>query len=77
MPPFTPISWRTFEKFVLFVGCEFKRERGDHRIFWREGLSRPIVFPRDVELPLFVIRNNLRLLGMSKNEFLEILKRIK
>jgi len=77
MPRFIPISWRKFEKFLIFVGCEFEREKGDHRIFWRKGLSRPIVFPREKELPLFVIRNNLRVLGIDRNEFLEIINRMK
>jgi len=70
-----PISWRKFEKFLLFVGCHLEREKGDHRIYWREGLKRPVVIPRDSELPIFVIRNNLRVLDISPEEYLEILRR--
>ena len=76
MAHLTPISWRKFEKFLLFVGCHFEREKGDHRIYWREGLKRPVVIPRERELPVFVIRNNLRILGIASDEYLEILKRI-
>ncbi len=72
----TPIRWKKFERFLLFIGCQFKREKGDHRIYWRDDLKRPIVIPRDKELAIFVIRNNLRTLGMSVEEYLEILKRI-
>jgi predicted RNA binding protein YcfA (HicA-like mRNA interferase family) len=72
----TPIHWKRFEKFLLFVGCVLKREKGDHRIYWRDGLSRPLVIPRDTQLPIFVIRNNLRLLGISPEEYLEMLKRV-
>lgn len=75
MAGLTPISWKKFEKFLLLVGCEFKRERGDHRIYWRSGLPRPIVVPRDTSLPIFIIRNNLRLLGVSVEEYLELLKK--
>lgn len=71
-----PIHWRKFEKFLLFVGCRFEREKGDHRIYWREGLRRPVVIPRDKELPVFIIRNNLRILGINSEEYLEILKRV-
>ena len=70
------ISWQEFEEFLLFVGCEFKREKGDHRIYWREGLRRPIVIPREKNLPTFIIRNNLRTLGMSREEYLEIMRKI-
>jgi len=50
MAKFAPIHWKQFEKFVLFVGCSFARQKGDHRIYWREGLKRPVVFSMDEEL---------------------------
>ncbi|MFH1412783.1 MAG: type II toxin-antitoxin system HicA family toxin [bacterium] len=76
MAHLTPINWKKFEKFLLFVGCQLKRERGDHKIYWREGLKRPVVIPHDRELPIFIIRNNLRILGITPGEYLEILKQI-
>jgi len=45
MPRITPISWKKFEKFLFFIGCKLVREKGDHRIYARDGLSRPIVLP--------------------------------
>ena len=71
-----PIHWKNFEKFLLFIGCRFAREKGDHRIYWRQGLKRPVVIPRHGELPIFIIRNNLRILNITPEEYLEILKRI-
>ena len=76
MPKITAIHWQKFEKFLFEVGCVFKREKGDHRIYWRKGLSRPMVLPRDTQLPVFVIQNNLRLLSISREQYLEILERI-
>ena len=70
------IHWKKFEKFLFAVGCEFKREKGDHRIYWKKGISRPIVIPRDSSLPSFIILNNLRVLGISKDEFLKILAKL-
>ena len=69
------IHWKKFEKFLFKVGCEFKREKGDHRIYWRPGLKRPVVIPRDTRLPAFVIHNNLRILGVSREEFLKIISK--
>ena len=71
-----PISWKRFEKFLFKAGCEFKREKGDHRIYSKPGLMRPVVIPRDSQLPVFIIRNNLRVLGMNVEEYLKILKKI-
>jgi predicted RNA binding protein YcfA (HicA-like mRNA interferase family) len=76
MPKKNTVSWKKFEKFLLAVGCRFEREKGDHRIFSRNDVTRPIVFPRDNPLPLFVIRNNLKLLNISWEEFLSILDKI-
>ena len=76
MSGLTPINWKKFEKFLLFVGCHFEREKGDHRIYWRKDLKRPIVIPRENQLPVFIIRNNLRVLKIGVAEYLEILERI-
>ena len=51
------------------------REEGDHRIYWKEGLKRPIVVPRDT-LPPFIVLNNLRTLGVSRDDYLKKLKKL-
>lgn len=76
MAGLAPIHWRKFERFILYIGCKFERQKGDHLIYSREGLKRPVVFPQDEELPVFIIRNNLRILGITPEEYLEILKRL-
>ena len=76
MSGLTPINWKRFEKFLLFVGCHFEREKGAHKIYWRKDLKRPIVIPRENQLPIFIIRNNLRLLKIDVVEYLKILERI-
>ena len=73
MAKLAPIHWRRFEKFLLYAGCTFSREKGDHRIYVRDGMIRPVVVPRDTQLPVFIIRNNLRVLGVSVEEYLKIL----
>jgi len=67
------ISWKEFEKFLLKIGCRFKRQKGDHRIYWKAGIKRPIVIPIERTLPVFIILNNLRVLGISKEDFLNSL----
>ncbi|MDQ7815000.1 MAG: type II toxin-antitoxin system HicA family toxin [Patescibacteria group bacterium] len=74
MSGLTPISWKKFEKFLLHIGCEFKREKGDHRIYSKFGLKRPVVIPRDTQLPIFIIRNNLRILGFDVEDYLRVLE---
>ena len=77
MPALTPVKWREFEKFLIFVGYKLKRQSGGHRIYTRTGLKRPIVISAHGNVPVFVIRNNLRLLGITPQEYFEIMKRKK
>ncbi|OGG69411.1 hypothetical protein A3F27_03155 [Candidatus Kaiserbacteria bacterium RIFCSPHIGHO2_12_FULL_53_13] len=67
------IHWRKFEKFLISQGCQFIREEGDHRVYWKDGLRRPIIVPRDT-LPPFIVLNNLRTLGVSRDEYLKELE---
>ncbi len=76
MPALTPIKWKEFERFLLFVGCVYKRQSGGHRIYTRAGLKRPLVVPAHGTIPVFVIRNNLRLLEITPEQYFEILKKI-
>jgi len=76
MSQLKPLHWKKFEKFILYVGCHFERQKGDHRVYWRSDLKRPVVFPADKEVPVFVIRNNLRTLGISVKEYLTILEKL-
>lgn len=74
MPSLSPTKWKDFEKFLLHVGCSFKRQSGGHRIYTKKGLNRPLVIPAHGTIPVFVIRNNLRLLGITPKRYFEILE---
>ncbi len=76
MPKKQNISNKKFQKFLVYFGCSLKRVKGDHFIYTRNGLLRPFVIPNDNPLPQFIIRNNLRLLEISWEEFLNIIENI-
>lgn len=76
MPRITPIPWKKFEKFLLFLGCEFVRQESSHRVYNKAGLARPIIVPAYKSLPVFIIKNNLRVLGVDQKIYLEILNKI-
>lgn len=69
MTRLAPVHYRKFEKFLLSVGCRFVRQRGGHSIYIKEGLKRPLVVPAVKDLPVFIIRNNLRLLNISIEQY--------
>ena len=74
MAKLTPIHHKQLERFVVAVGCHFVRQKGDHRIYWRSDLKRAVVIPTYKAVPVFIIKNNLRILGVSSEEYLRILE---
>ena len=75
MGDFGSINWKLFEKFLLESGCVLKRIKGDHRIYAKGRLPRPLVVPQYDPLPPHIVMNNLRVLDIKKEVLLEFLKR--
>lgn len=76
MAALRPVSFKKFEKFLLSIGCKHVRIRGDHYIYDRPGLKRPVIVPYGKEVAPFIIRNNLRTLGMSVKEYSKTLEEL-
>jgi len=68
--PLRPISWLKFEKFVLDQGYEFKRQKGSHRVYSKPEVLRPVIIPAHTfDIPISVIANNLRTMGIPTEEY--------
>lgn len=76
MPRMTPVDWRTLEKLFLSVGFRFARQEGSHRSYTKSGVLRPIVIPTYDEIPISIIRNNLRTAGISRDDYFRLLEKI-
>lgn len=61
---------KVFERF----GCTYVRTKGDHLVYHYPGAIRPIVIPKYKEVPVFVIKNNMRIVGMTREKYLELLR---
>jgi predicted RNA binding protein YcfA (HicA-like mRNA interferase family) len=77
MPKFTTEHWRTLEAVFLAAGFQFARQEGSHRSYVKLGVARPIVIPTYREVPVFIIRNNLKTAGLSRDEFFALLAKVK
>ena len=71
----TPIHWRRLEKVLLAAGFEFVRQEGSHRAYRKRGVLRPIVLPTYDEVPVSIIRNNLKTAGISRETYFRLLER--
>lgn len=77
MPQLNPVSFNKFDKFLKYAGCVFVRQKGSHCVYQRAGLIRPIIVPYHAkEIPVYIIKNTLRNLGMTTDNFLEILNQL-
>lgn len=75
MGDFGAVNWKIFEKFLLSNGCTFIRMKGDHRVYTKSGLTRPLIVPQYNPIPAFIVMNNLRVLGVPKKDLMKFLKR--
>ena len=71
-PTHYQIQAKIFEK----AGCIYTRTKGDHLIYHYPGATRPVVIPKYKEVPTFVIKNNMRIIGMSRDKYLELLMKV-
>ncbi len=42
-------------------------------MYWKDGVKRPVIIPRDKQLPPGIVLNNLRTLGISREEYLDFM----
>jgi len=49
------------------------RIEGDHHVYTKGGVVRPIVIPDWQEVPVFIIKNNLRSANISREEYFALL----
>jgi predicted RNA binding protein YcfA (HicA-like mRNA interferase family) len=74
MPKFAPVDWKTLERVFKTAGFQFARQEGSHRSYLKAGVARPVVIPTYREVPVFVIRNNLKTAGISREEYFRLLE---
>jgi predicted RNA binding protein YcfA (HicA-like mRNA interferase family) len=69
----SPTDWKTLVKIFERAGCTFVRQSGDHMIFHHPSARRAVVIPRYDEIPVTIILNNMKTIGMSREEYLRLL----
>lgn len=76
MPKIVPIPAGRLRKVFEKAGFKCVRSEGDHFVYTKPGISRPVVIPDWPEVPVFIIKNNLRTATMSREEYFALLERI-
>jgi len=76
MPRITPIPAKKLRKIMEKAGFTCVRIEGDHYVYTKEGVLRPIVIPDWDEVPIFIIKNNLRTAGLSRDDYFAYLNQV-
>ncbi len=74
MPQIVPVPHGTLVRIFERDGFVFSRQRGDHLIYTKAGVKRPLVIPAYRSVPVFVIKNLLRTAGMTRERYFELLQ---
>jgi predicted RNA binding protein YcfA (HicA-like mRNA interferase family) len=76
MPKITPIPASRLRKVFELAGFTHVRTEGDHFVYTKPGVPRPVVIPDWPSVTVFIIRNNMRTAGISREEYFALLARI-
>ena len=68
-------AWK-LRKVMENVGFKCVRTEDDHFVYVKPGVARPVVIPDWDEVPVFIIKNNLRTAGISRDEYFELLSKV-
>jgi predicted RNA binding protein YcfA (HicA-like mRNA interferase family) len=74
MPRITPVHWKVLEKVFLAAGFRFVRQEGSHRAYVKPDIARPLIIPTYTEVPVAIIRNNLKTAGITRDEYFRLLE---
>ena len=51
------------------AGFQCVRIEGDHFVYTKQGITRPVIIPDWKEIPVFIIKNNMRTAGMTREKY--------
>ena len=72
MSRLSPTDWRTQVKIFEKFGCRRIRQKGTHLIYHHPNAKRAVVIPRYNEVPVTIIKNNMRTVNMSREEYFRL-----
>ncbi len=73
MPRPAPVPAAVLRRVFELAGFTCSRIEGDHFVYTKSGIGRPLVIPDWNPVPVFIIKNNLRTAGLSREEYFRLL----
>lgn len=73
MSRITPIHYKKLVKVFEYLNFHLDRQEGDHLVYIKNGIKRPVVIPMYNDIPIFIIKNDIKSAGISRSEYVRIL----
>ncbi len=73
MPRITPIHFRKLAKVFEKAGFTYQRTEGDHMVYTKKGILRPVIILKYKQIPEFIILKNLKTAAISRDEYFKLL----
>lgn len=74
MDSLKPVPYQILVKIFEEEGFTYNRTAGDHLVYTKSGIKRPLVIPKYKSVPVFVIKNLIRTAGISREQYLSRLE---
>ena len=74
MSRIAPVHYKKLVRVFELSGFVLDRAEGDHLVYVKDGTKRPVVIPIYKQVPVFIIKNNLRSAHISREEYFRLLK---
>lgn len=69
------IPLKIFREYLIYCGLNHIRTKGGHEIWSTKNLTRPVILQTHVDpVPEFIIKNNLRAMGKTTEDFIKFLE---
>ena len=75
MAKISPTAWKTQVRVFESYGCRYKRKKGSHHVLTYPGAKRAVVIPEYDEIDVDIIKNNMRTVNMTREEYFELLEK--
>jgi len=73
MPRIAPIHWKRLDCIFKKYGYALHRVEGSHRVYFKEGCTRPIIIPTYDSIGPDIIKGLMRTAKMSREEYFTLL----
>lgn len=75
MTKISPTDWKTQLRIFESYGCKYKRKKGSHHVLSYPNAKRAVVIPEYDGIDVDIIKNNMRTVGMTREEYFRLLKK--